>query len=67
MTESCRNCKFSKDPWKRKTAIMGDIIWCRRFPPFNVEGSKRYPVVKETDWCGEWKTDNKVVPLPDRS
>lgn len=53
--ESCKNCKFSKDPWKRKTREMDKFLWCRRYPPINEEGSKRYPLVINTDWCGEWQ------------
>jgi len=60
--ECCDSCRFSKDPWKR-APLGDDTIWCRRYPPTNEVGVKRYPIVKRTDWCGEYKT----APLPDKS
>lgn len=49
---SCGTCIFSKDPWKRMP-IGDETLWCRRYPPTNESGAKRFPIVKLTDWCGE--------------
>ena len=51
--DSCGSCKFSKDPWKRQP-VGDETLWCRRYPPTNESGAKRFPIVKLTDWCGEY-------------
>ena len=51
----CKNCKFFR-PARKK-----GIGECRRFPPvpYTEHWSKndewRFPVVKDRDWCGEFK------------
>lgn len=54
--EKCANCKFYKD------------TFCKRYPPidkavrvwpedhsYEIKSRATFPVVKEDEWCGEWR------------
>ena len=62
----CDSCIFSKDPWKKAPMLGEKYLWCRRYPPTNESGAKRFPIVKNTDWCGEYSEMDTTAPLPDR-
>jgi len=54
---SCTTCKFNEPVIGKDEEHIEDvpIIICRRNPPQLVEDGKTYwPVVTESDWCGEW-------------
>jgi hypothetical protein len=37
---------------------------CHRFPPVEVREDRpaEHPIVKPSDWCGEWRTSDVVKP-----
>jgi len=52
MKRRCVDCEYYAD--REQCAIMGT---CRINPPYNGTG-ERWPRVKETDWCGEFRIRN---------
>ena len=60
--ENCKNCKYFAIGNIQVQNIDEDKKpHCRRYAPRILCGSgegwsgTKYPVVSETDWCGEWK------------
>lgn len=56
MNRECRTCH-----WRKEGMLAVDPYECRRYPPTvvftgNVFRSS-WPIVKPTDWCGEWKKE----------
>jgi hypothetical protein len=54
---TCATCAFFKAEAERihyKTGDVGILNECRAHPP--KPEANRFPNVKETDWCGEYKT-----------
>jgi len=55
---NCGNCFFGKDAGITRHDVK--VAACRRFPPHQ-EGNQQtpgpypFPMVNETDWCGEHK------------
>jgi hypothetical protein len=45
--QACLNCYYSR-------AAGASLYTCRCMPPALVEVSGRWPLVEDTDWCGEW-------------
>jgi len=55
---NCGNCFFSKDGQASTYGVK--IVACRRCPPRQGDrqdrpGSYPFPMLKETEWCGEYK------------
>ena len=66
--KTCNSCDFSED------TRSNEVVVCKRYPPIpypvptgsGVIGGNNgigqilvYPVVKRTDWCGEWSSESK--------
>jgi len=58
---NCGNCFYGRDA--DRTNFNVRIIACRRYPPKQSDrqdrpGSFPFPMLKETEWCGEYKPEN---------
>jgi hypothetical protein len=57
MAKNCKSCKFSRPVVSN---FEDASLACHRFPPAQDDTKQRpsaypFPVVKESDWCGEHK------------
>ena len=52
MTDTCETCTYMYDD------TPGTHRECRRYPPvlLNKLGTAMFPVIRKTDWCGEYST-----------
>lgn len=64
MTRNCCYCRFfSKEIRQDGVDIGGKMIGdCRRYPPNNT--AKPWPLVRDLDWCGEWRDGKENHPPP---
>ncbi len=61
--DCCGNCVFSKDTEVKNFDTR--LFACRRYPPQQGDRQDRpglypFPIVKETEWCGEHKPERKT-------
>ena len=63
MSNSCIKCKY----WERTSSYQGE---CHRYPPVPTAGrGALWPIMLETDWCGEyvgepWAVEEETKPEP---
>ena len=60
--DQCGNCQFGQDSGTARHNV--PVIACRRFPPQQTGRQQSpdpypYPMVSETEWCGEYKPEIK--------
>ncbi len=58
MEQECSNCYFMRGREFRdiNSGEPYNMHFCRRQQPgISVKGYAQWPVVRHTDWCGEWK------------
>jgi hypothetical protein len=57
MSQSCINCRFSR--------IHMDTLECHRHAPRPhlelVDYGLNWPLIDETDWCGEWEFNQEPI------
>lgn len=59
-SSNCAQCAFFEDHAANTGAALGDAGLCRFNPPISqptADGRGLWPVVKESDWCGHFKTE----------
>lgn len=68
MSNSCKQCVF----WDETSSFKQDgdglsFAWCRRYPPVASEKEFEkgfWPIVCESDWCGEFRSSIALVHAP---
>jgi len=56
---TCKDCRFF--------GSNSELGQCRRYPPTVHGGEARFPIVRETAWCGEFQTRVLADPIDDRA
>ena len=73
MESRCDNCKYhvlfdtsrlARDGRGKERTIGGIVVQCHRYPPASTVagqwgdlGGWDWPLVNDTDWCGEWRNE----------
>lgn len=73
--ERCEGCRYWLGPAEHRATDEGVVVGnsgrCRRYPPTLVshDGAVGYslPVVRDDDWCGEWRGDSSPATPPTES